>query len=176
MQINFTSTLQDFIAAQRLHCFRKYGHGSGRLSRILYPIMGTLLIGFAFLLYRWGSTGAAALEAFFGLYLVLNGTVIAPYLYRRRFLRTRGNENGVNLNISDESIHVDCPGRSSGTIQWSAFLGVFDGPEVTLLYLSAATFLFVPRRSISDAEHQELLAMCMRHGVPLSFPKVQKKA
>jgi hypothetical protein len=175
VQIEFTTTLQDFIAAQRLHCFRKYGKGSGRLPRILYPVLGASVLGVAALLYRAGSNGSALLEAIFGLYLLLVGNVIAPYMYRRRYLRTRGNENGVILDFTEEAVQVDCPGRSSGKLEWKAMLGVFDGPTITLLYLSPATFLMVPRRVLSGTMHEDLLAMCMEKGVPMTYPKLKGK-
>jgi hypothetical protein len=174
VQIEFTTTLQDFVAAQRLHCFRKYGQGSGHLPRILYPILGALLLAYASHLYRTGATNVALLEAFCGLYLLLGGNVIAPYLYRRRYLRTRGNESGTILNITEDSIHVECPGRSSGKLEWNAMLGVFDGPTITLLYLSPATFLMIPRRVLSGKMHEDVLAMCETRGVPSTYPKLKR--
>ncbi len=175
MRIEFTTTPQDFIAAQRLHCFRKYGNGSGRLPRILYPILGSLLLGYTFPLYREGATSVALLELFCGLYLLLAGNVIAPYLYRRRYLRTRGNEYGTILNITDDSISIVCPGRSAGKLEWNAVLGVLDGPIITLLYFSPATFVMIPRRVLSGSMHKDLLAMCESKGVPFTYPKLKRQ-
>jgi YcxB-like protein len=176
VRIEFTTTLQDFVAAQRLHCFRKYGSGSGRLPRILYPILGALTLVYSFhLFHQGGVTSLALLELFCGLYLLLAGNVIAPYLYRRRYLRTRGSEGGINLDITEESIQLDCPGRSSGRLEWNAILGVLDGPSVTLLYLSPATFLMVPRRVLSGAMHQDLLAICKSRGLPFTYPKLKQE-
>jgi hypothetical protein len=52
--------------------------------------------------------------------------------------RSRGKEGPIALTITNESIHIDCPGRSVGTIEWQAILGVLDRPAATLLYMSPA--------------------------------------
>jgi hypothetical protein len=116
----------------------------------------------------------ALVNIFCGFYLLLAGNVIAPYLYRRRYLRTRGNEGNTHLNITEDSIHVDCPGRSTGKLDWNAVLGVFDGPTITLLYLSPATFLMIPRRVLTGTMHEDLLAICRSRGVPTTYPKLKR--
>jgi hypothetical protein len=175
MRIEFTLTQEDFIAGCRVHSWRRYSPGLERLQRILQPIAAALIILSAIFLYRWHSPLVlVAFEVVCGLYLLAAPSIIAPYLWRRLYCRTRGKDGPIVLTITDESIHIDCPGRSVGTIEWPAILGVFDRPAVTLLYLSPAQPLMVPRRVLTGAMHEEFLAICQSKGIPLTYPKPAK--
>ena len=163
MRLEFEFTQEDFIAGQLLHAWRRYSPRLARFQKVTQPIFAVALLCFAFLFYRWKlSSGVVFFEAVCGLYLLLAPNVIAPFFYRRRYRLTRGKENRIVLTISQDSLHFDHPGRSVGTFEWQAILGV-----------SPATFFIIPRRVLGDSMHDELLGICKSQGVPCTYPKLE---
>lgn len=174
MRLEFEITQEDFIAGQLLHAWRRYSPRLARFQKVTQPIFAVALLWVAFLAYRWKlSSTLVFLEAVCGLYLLLAPNVIAPFFYRRRYRLTREKDNRIALTISQESLHFEHPGRSVGTLQWPALLGVLDGPSSALLYLSPATFLIIPRRVLGDTMHDELLSMCKDRGLSFTYPKLK---
>jgi hypothetical protein len=176
MRITFTPTIEEFVAAQRAHAWRKYKARTASLQRVLQPVLGITLLVFALLMYRDGANSALILiEAMCGVYFLLAVNVIAPFLYRRHFRRTRGLGGEIILTVTDDSLTLDCPGRSAGTLEWRAILGVLDRSGVTLLYLSPGSFLYLSRRVLDDERRTELLAMCKSKGIPFTYPNLPKQ-
>jgi hypothetical protein len=176
MQIEYELTQQDFVEGCRVHCWRRYKPRTKQVMRFIQSLVALALCTEAYLLYRIAANPAMTLLILvLGLYLLLGPLVIAPYLWRRLYRRTRGRDGMIVLTIADESIHIDCPGRSVGTIEWHAILGVLDRPTTTLLYFSPAQPLILPRRVLVDAAHEELLSICRRKDVPFTYPKPSKK-
>jgi hypothetical protein len=158
------------------HYWRTYSPGLERLQRIFLFLVAIFMLTSALFINNWHkSTAFGLFESVFGLYLLLAPTVITPYRVRRHYLRTRGKEGPIIVTITDESIQIDCPGRSVGTVEWQAILGVLDRPTCTLLYLSPGNFLIFPRRVLTDAMHDELLTLCKSKGIPFTYPKLAKK-
>ena len=177
MRIEFTLTEQDFIAGCHTHSWRRYSPGLERFQTIAQPIAAVFIIFSAILAYRWHlSFALVAFNAVCGLYLLAAPSVITPYLQRRLYRRTRGKDGPIILTITHESVHIDCPGRSVGTIEWPAILGVLDRPAALLLYMSPAQPLILPRRIFTDATHEKLLNICRSKSVPFTFPKPVKRS
>jgi hypothetical protein len=175
MRIVYTPTIGDYVSAQRAHTWRKYKPRTANLLRVLGPVVGVVILVFAFSFYRDGSNSALILiESLCGVYCLLAGNVLAPFLWRRQFRRTRGLGGEVVLTITAEFLTMDRPGRSAGTIEWGAILGVLDWPDVTLLYISPASFMYFSRRFIDDAQRFELLALCKSKCIPFTYPEVEK--
>src|ERR1700749_2982448 len=134
MRITFTPTQRDFIDGQRTHAWRRYRPAMARLQRTLEPFVGVFLILFAVHLARINaSRGIVLLEFVLGLYVLLASRVLGPLLYRRAYRQRQGNGSDVTtLEFEDDAILMDCPGHSSGRLDWTAILGTVES-ETTLL-------------------------------------------
>jgi len=174
VQVRFVQTEQDFVRARTAHAWRKYGPRGRLYRRILQPIAGAFFLAVAFYAYRRGDHGFAVLEGAYGFYALLIADVIAPYFHRKAFRRSRMKTAEVILTLTDEVVCCEMPGLSEERIQGDGFVGVLDWPEVMLLYLSPAMFLYVPKRVLSDAEHRQMLEWFGEKGVPLTYPKMSR--
>lgn len=177
MQITFTSTQKDFIDAQRTHAWRRYSPAMARLQRVLQPFVGTGFILLGIYLAREHANGAVVLfELVCGLYLLLASWVIAPFLYKRAYRRHHTGPHATNLDFEQDAIHVDCPGHSSGRLEWSTVLGTFESETTLLLYLAPARFLIIPKRFLEGSQLSDLSNLLREKNVPVGSPKVPQKA
>jgi hypothetical protein len=172
MQITYVGSQEDFLNAQKTHAWRKYSPTSARMQRIASPLVGCLFLYLGFRWYQRGTNSLLiAIEVVWGLYLIF-AQPISTLLYRRAYKRRFGGQrHETTLTISDEAIDCVCPGRSSGTLQWSAINGAIESPSSIPIYLSPAMYLNIPKRVLSESQTEELMAMLRNKDVPMKAPK-----
>ena len=176
MQITYVGTQEDFINAQRTHQWRRYSATAARLQKTISPLLGCVFLYIGFRWYqRHGNPLLIALELVAGLYAIF-AQPISGLLFRRTYKRRfSGERHETTLTISDEAIDCVCPGRSSGTLQWSVIKGAIESPTSVLVYMSPALFLNIPKRVLSESQTKELMTMLEKKGIPLQAPKVAVK-
>jgi len=177
MQVEFTLSHDDFVAGSSAHCWRRYTPRWERVQKSVQLVLAIFFILFFFFFYfsLKDHSFATIFVGLCGVYMLAGPLLLAPYLRRRAYCRTRGKDGPIIFTITDESIHIDYPGRSTGTIEWPAILGVLDRPKVTLLYTSPAQPLMLPRRVLTDSMHDEVPSICKLKGIPFTYPKTPKR-
>lgn len=173
MRLTYTSSLEDFIDAQRVHAWRKYSPALAGFQRIAEPIVGIALLLLAwYLITVHASSAFVMIEVVCGLYVLLNRLIIAPSIYRRAYRRRHVDPPQPGLvEFTPERIYCESPGRANGTIQWIAVRGYLDKPKTILLYTAPGLFLYIPKWALSADHHQELLGLLAQHNIPNTYPK-----
>jgi len=176
MQITFVGTQQDFIDGQKTHLWRRYSRRALMVRRILLPILGVVLTAVGVVDYQFNSrigwsVGFNLFEIVFGLYLIFADAVIVPFQLKRAYRRrTTVEPREHTLTIDQDRIESDSPGRSHATLEWELAKGMVESRTSILIYFSAATFLVIPKRILSDAQQAELKILLgqkdIHHGAP----------
>jgi len=170
MKLEYTLTLADFRAAQRLH-FRQT---RGRRLRwafwtIVVPALAALGL-IAFLLLDMSRITRYA-SILFGIECgLLSIAIINPVAryYRMRkafgvlFPPTR-TERTSTLEINEESVLSSIPGVSEGKFFWKALTDFAQDERITLLYITKTRFLFFPTSAMTGLQRDELKALVARH-------------
>lgn len=172
MQITYIGSKEDYINAQRTHTWRKFNGDWAWVQKFILPVVGIFFLCLAFLMHRrHDNKFATVLEFICGLYFVFAYS-LSTYLYSRAYRRRfSGDRHETTLTISDEAIDCICPGRSSGTLQWTVVTGIVESPTSILLYTSPAMFLNIPKRLLSEDQVKELMGMLDGKGIPKRAPK-----
>jgi hypothetical protein len=176
MRVSYISTEKDFVDSQRTHAWRRYSPFMAGAQRILQPLFGAAFLLYAVRLARTHANGAMILfEAACGLFLVAM-PFLRPVLYRRAYRRrSNGAQQSVTFDFEQDAIHFDCPGRSSGQLEWSALTGAYESSTTLLLYTAPALFMAVPKRVLAHAQFNELVAFIREKGVPNGYPDAKKR-
>lgn len=173
MRVEFALSQDDLIAGYRAHLWRKYTAKPERFQKAARPALAVLVAASVSVFYFYPGEHFA-LRVFIALSVLY--LLIAPKFWRRYwrdlYSRTRAQDGAVILTISDDSIHVEWPGKSVSTIEWAAVLGVLDRANVTLLYVLPTQPMVLPRRVLNDGMHDELLSICRSKGIPFTYPKL----
>jgi hypothetical protein len=165
MQITYVGTQQDFVDGQKTHLWRRYSRRALMVRRILWPILGVVLTVVGVVDYQFNSrigwsVGFNLFEIMFGLYMILADAVIAPLQLKRAYRRRLTAEPREHtLTIDQDRIESDSPGRSHATLEWELAKGMVESRTSILIYFSAATFLIIPKRVLSDAQQAEMNAL-----------------
>jgi hypothetical protein len=173
MQISYEGTEQDFIDAQKTHAWRRYTPASARIIKILTIGLGlgSISIGVVAICANQ-SLGFAVFEILCGLYLVLARPVLAPLFYKRAYRRYRTEDpQEVVYTITEDSIAYVCPGKSCSVLEWKTIRGLIESRTTILLYVSAAYFLIIPKRALSDGQPAELKTLLQQKDIRYGCPK-----
>ena len=159
VQIDFTLSFDDYLAAQRLHNTRSWGPRTWHvLNRTLIPALGVLFIVLGFLMIgpkvSWFAVcyviGFGVFSACFPLYL--------RYRYKRSYLRSL--TNGGNCSVAFDSESIQSAGKNTKSeTGWKAITHFRENDQIFLLYLAPGRFLTIPKRRLDPPQLDELHAL-----------------
>ena len=159
VQIDFTLSFDDYLAAQRLHNTRSWGPRTWHvLNRTLIPALGVLFIVLGFLMIgpkvSWFAVcyviGFGVFSACFPLYL--------RYRYKRSYLRSL--TNGGNCSVAFDPEGIQSAGKNTRSeIGWKAITHFRENDQIFLLHLAPGRFLTIPKRVCSSVQVEELQAL-----------------
>ncbi|MDR3726015.1 MAG: YcxB family protein [Terracidiphilus sp.] len=156
LQIQFQLSLDDYLAAQRLHEKRGlWPRFISILNNYLYPLMGLLSFACGLLLIgRRASTGSVLILFVCGIILLCCPLYIRMRL-KRCYKRTRSGNGECTLNLDEEFIRIDGE-YTHGEIGWKAVKSFRENEKLFLLYTAPAMFIAIPKRACSEAQVNEL--------------------
>ncbi len=178
MKLDYTLTLADYKAAQRLHIRQKLSRRINLSSWFIgVPILAVLGMVFFIKVGRFMHIdigGFIHLDAiFFGLECGL--IYFAIYLPIGRSRRMRKNFNQtfshspnnriISIDIDDNCIFSSLPGVCEGKIFWNAIEAFAQDDKITLLYTAENRFLYFPTSVLSPEQRTELNEIVIRHGL-----------
>lgn len=159
MQILFTPSFEDFLAAQRLHAKHSIWSRFGRvLRRYIFPAIGLIFLAFSILfVLRDEYIESASIMFFLGLIFALP-SILRLIRIRRRYRRTRSGSGECEIDLSEDRI---CTKRqySKSEVDWKAIHSFSEDGKVFLLYLSPAKTIIIPKRVCSETQVNELRAL-----------------
>lgn len=161
--ISFQPTLQDVLAASRLHFI-----ASLKTRRMLRAyLMGSALCAAAGLVLAWvldlslilTALAAAALWPLFLSLVLLAGYLRLPRQARRTFAGQKLLQGDITVEWSDAGISTKSKhGRTR--FAWADFIAIVEGHDAILLRQTDTLFTFIPKRILSD----EQVASIMQYG------------
>jgi|CZKF01.1.fsa_nt_gi hypothetical protein len=171
MQIQFQLSLDDYLAAQRLHAIRSsWPRFTNALTHYIYPILGL-----CFLVLSIPLIGSKVPDHS-GLTMIVCGMILVCcplYMHfqrKRCYKRTRSDNGECNLTLDEERIGIE--GQfTNGEMDWRAVKSFRENKKVFLLYLAPAKFLVVPKRVCTDAQISELRAILSQKIQPVILSK-----
>lgn len=159
MLVRYTTSYQDFVAAQRLNIHRRF-LGATRYATLVYvlPILSglaliTLLYDIVvrhFSLPAWAGGALAAIVAL-GLFLSLYRVFLLRRLYRQ-MKNGRPDLAPVELEIRGEELISRVPGFGESRLLRTAIRDFAEDSTVALVYLSPRTFLILPKHTIAEPD------------------------
>jgi hypothetical protein len=159
VHLQFNLSFQDYVEAQRLHAKRGWWPRLVlALGYTLVPIIGVLLIGLAFLLFRDDvSLSLAVLELGLGLFLV-SYPLYLRLRWKRCYVRTRSESEDCTIDFDKERIKTQAANMRS-EVEWSAIRSFSEGKNAFLLYFAPAKFFVVPKRVCTAQQVEELRSL-----------------
>jgi hypothetical protein len=156
MQIQYELSLDDYLAAQRLHATRSlWPWFTNALTHYIYPIFCLFFLALGIPLMR-GSVSDSS-----GRVMIICGTIMlcCPlylYLQRKRcYKRTRSNNGECEVTLDKERIGIK--GQfTNGEMDWRAVRSFRENKKVFLLYLAPARFIVIPTRVCTGEQIREL--------------------
>jgi len=159
MTLTYEFTQSDYIAAQRMHAWRRYKPETAEFFMRWNPLVGIVLFSLGiFFFVQHFDHWAAWVECLIGTYFMfvgaLNKTILA-----RRYRRTRIGTGPLTLRFEDDAIYSDCEGSSSSRIEYSAIKSLRPTTHNIVIYLAPAVFLAIPRRVLSEGQQSDLVGL-----------------
>jgi hypothetical protein len=168
MKVNYTLTMADYKASQRLHRRLKL---SRRFIPFIYPsltaftsigIFICLITDTPKMLMIWmpllaGGLTGTILTPIIRFYAIRNG-------FKRIFLSGRVDQN-ISIDINDEYIFSELPGIGEGKYFWNGIVDFAQDEKITLLYVYKDRFLLFPTAVLSPDQRTELNDLVARNMV-----------
>jgi hypothetical protein len=160
--ISFQPTVEDVIAASRLH----FG-ASFKTRRMLRAyLLGGAISAAAGIGIAWVLDSSMVLTALAGSacwFVFLSVVLLAGYLRvpgqaRRTFAQQKSLQGNFTVEWSDAGISTTSE-RGRSRFEWGDFIAIVEGRDVILLRQTDLLFNFLPKRVLSD----EQVASIMRH-------------
>jgi hypothetical protein len=171
--ISFQPTLEDVLAATRLHYSASLK--TGRMVRAY--LLGSALCAVAGLALAWlfdlsliltALAGAVLWPVFLSLVL-LAGYLRVPGQARRTYARQKSLQGDITVTWSDTGISTkSIHGRSR--FAWADFIAIVDGADAILLSETDTQFTFIPKRVLSDEQVASILQYGNGAGPPVFEP------
>jgi hypothetical protein len=162
MQIHFEFTLEDFLAAERLHATRSL---ASRIEMILnywiVPSIGALGLACALLLMRDRSSQDSAIILFVIAPLLLLYPFFLRARLKRAYIRNHSGPEERTMTFEPRRLVIEGP-NSRSELNWKAIKSYRVGDKVMLIYLAPGRFIPIPKRACSAALIQELHSLLMR--------------
>jgi len=169
--VTYTYTVDDFIAAQRLHAWQSYVSVKG-LRALL--ILWAIYFGLAMLLTNlWPvshpailavATGAVTIAVAAGITGV--NALLTPRRSRRLYQQQRALHEPFELRWSGESFELSS-GSGSGRHPWNHFVKAVEDRHSLMLYQSDLLYNLVPKRVVDETSLASMRAALHGAGVPL---------
>ena len=166
MQIQFQLSLDDYLAAQRLHAKRSFWSRLVRvLTRYIYPAIGLVFLALSSLfIFDKASMESSSTMLICGIILVFYPIYLHFWL-RRCYKRTRSGNDGCQLIFDEGRISVEGQ-YSKGEMEWKAIHYFREDKSVFLLYLAPAKFIAIPKRVCTEEKITELRSLLSRQVKP----------
>ena len=174
MKLNYTISLADFKAAQRLHRRQKL---SRRISFVLLYIVLPAVAVLGWLCWPLlnitsdtpvaVSLGLSILDVVllsFAATLPISREYETRKGFKRLFEAAHGNRNSF-VEIDDEHILYDIPGVSESKLSWNAIIDFARDEKVTLFYVSKQAFIVLRTPDLSPEQMIEINDLVARHVV-----------
>jgi hypothetical protein len=170
MRLEYTLTLDDYKAAQILHCKQKFGR---RVNFFIFfraiPILAVIFLLASIVVLAHGNKRffVTLLPFEFGLlwlavFLPLLRFVSLRIGFKQLFPPHR-TDRGSHLEIKDDCILSGIPGVSEGRIFWPGVFAFAQDDRITMIYTSERRFLFFPTSALTPAQQSELNDLIARH-------------
>ena len=170
MKLNYTLTLDDYKAAQKLHIHQKL---SRRINFLFWYVGIPILAVFGIVFFIKVGRYTHMDSVFFGLECGL--IYLTIYLPIWRFRRFRKNFNqtfshshkdrSISIDIDDDCIFSSLPGVCEGKYFWNAIEAFAQDDKITLLYTAENRFLYFPTCVLSPEQRTELNDLVTRYGL-----------
>jgi len=171
MQVSYKLMYSDYKDALSLH-YSKKGEWTSPMNLFSFmPAIGSLLIVCALVecfhdkdsFLANNPPGLLCIPLFFLLFPVLYSFALKKQ-YKGSFPHGR-TDRQLTIDIDDERIIAETPGFSETKILWQAIDRFAQNEKVTMLYTAEMRFIYLPTRSLSDAQRAELNDLVTRHCV-----------
>lgn len=170
MKLEYTLTLADFKAAQRLH----YRQTLGRRIRLAFwtvVVPCLALAGLAAFLFLDMSRITPYAAILFGVECAMLAISVINPIARYYKMRKAFNllfpparvERNSTLEITEDYILSGIPGVSEGKFFWNALVDFAQDEKITLLYIAKTRFLFFPTSAMTDMQSDELNGLTAQH-------------
>ena len=156
MQIQFQLSLDDYLAAQRLH-----STGSSWLMfqyvliYFISPIFGLIFLIIDLLHFEdKASNHYHSATIIYGILLVCIPIIMRIHL-KRCYKRTRTDNNESKFTFGEERIEIEGQ-YINGAMDWRAVKSYRENDKVFILYSAPARFSIIPKRACTDEQISEL--------------------
>jgi hypothetical protein len=156
IRLQFTLTLDDYVAAQRLHAKRGWWPRLILvLAYTLVPFLGVLWLLFTASFIRIADSPALfVFELGVGLFLV-SFPLYLRLRWKRCYRRTRTEPGDCTIEFDRSMIRIQ-QSKMRSEVEWPAVRSLSENKKVFLLYLAAAKFVVIPKRICSEQQIEEL--------------------
>jgi hypothetical protein len=165
MMYQYTSTFEDFKAAQRLFSQRSW---KSRLNFLIWlrilPVSGAisavlLIWDIGYRHFKFDPVFAAVLGglAWFGLYMALYRYLLLRKLYKR-MKNGRPEGSPTEIGIEGDELVSRRPGLSEGRFKRPAVVGSIEDEKMLLLFVGKKIFFILPKAALPEAAVQEVKA------------------
>jgi len=163
MEIIYQLTEQDFIEAHKVHRDRS---GIRKWSmRAFFGIFGLLTVVLLLGLAVKPSMQAAKNDTPFFVVVVVWLAILLwlpRWTMRRQFRKQPSAQGPITLTINSSGTRRRWSGGSS-EVEWKNYIRFTEGKNQILLYTSPACFNIIPKRSIGEAELNNLREFLQQH-------------
>ncbi len=173
MKLEYTLTLADAKAAERLHIRQRLGRRIG--YGFLYlgmPVLATFsLIGFY--AFDIGAKRDFALGYSVIVVILISQAIFIPVERSKRLNRLIKPKTAMgeltparSIEINEEKISAEIPFMAKTDLTWSAIAQVIQDENVTLVYVNDKDFILVPTRAFTSFQRTELNDLVARRITP----------
>ncbi len=167
--IEFTCTLEDFLAAQRLH------HSVCLTGRRFWVRIGVAAVAVGAVIFALSSqrlhkaedalVGVAVYLSVLLILTIINRLFFLPRNAKRQLNQNKSFRNSMKYEVTSSSICVKA-GNSISDTPTEDFLKWVDDKNAILLHRSDNMFNFIPKRAVDDAFYAALMAELARASSP----------
>lgn len=165
-QIQFELSLDDYLAAQRLHSTRNlWPRIMNFLLYFLYPVLGILFLFFGVGVFLERNSHHPVTMIVCGVLLVCSPIYMRMRL-RSCYKRTRSDSGESTLNFGEERVEIK--GRyTNSELDWRAVKSFREDAKVFMLYLAPGRFIVIPKRACTEAQISDLRAIFLQKVPPV---------